>query len=278
MTLRDLLAFNLIETSKYNLSIYDLIVAIVILLITRIIIGIIKRVFKRFEKQKKLELGTSHAIFQIIKYVIWIIAIILVLDALGIKVTILLASSAALMVGLGLGLQQIFQDFVSGITLLIEGSLKVGDIVQMQDGEVGKVMQIGLRTSKVETRDNFILIVPNSKLINDSLINWSHIINITRFEVNVGVAYGSDVELVRKLLLGCALRHESVEKKPAPDVFFDGFGDSSLDFRLLFYTKTTFRVERIKSDLRYAIDKAFRDNKVTIPFPQRDVHLFQEKQ
>ena len=277
MTLRDLLAFDLIHTTKYSLSIYDLIIAIVILIITRIIIGIIKRIFKRLEKQNRLELGTSHAIFQIIKYVIWIVAIILVLDALGIRVTILLASSAALMVGLGLGLQQIFQDFVSGITLLIEGSLKVGDIVQMGNGEVGKVMQVGLRTSKVETRDNFILIVPNSKLINESLINWSHIINITRFEVNVGVAYGSDVELVKQLLLDCASRHNNIEKKPAPDVFFDGFGDSSLDFRLLFYTKTTFRVERIKSDIRFAIDKAFRENKVTIPFPQRDVHLFNEK-
>ena len=195
---------------------------------------------------------------------------------INIKITILLAGSAALLVGLGLGLQQIFQDFVSGITIIIEGTLKVGDIVQTQEGEVGKVKEISMRTSKLETRDNIILIVPNSKLINNVVINWSHIEKKTRFKVDVGVAYGSDVQLVKRLLLECATDHKLVFTNPAPFVRFTDFSDSSLCFQLLFYTNETFRVEDIKSDLRFRIDNAFRQNGVRIPFPQRDVHLYKD--
>ncbi|HBH49546.1 MAG TPA: mechanosensitive ion channel protein MscS [Bacteroidales bacterium] len=274
MNFKEFLEFNIIDTSKYDLSIYNILALIIIIIGAKVLLGVVKRIFKRLEKQKSIELGTSHAIYQIIKYLVWILAILLILDSLGVKITILLASSAALMVGLGLGLQQIFQDFVSGVTLLIEGSLKVNDIVETHKGEVGRVKQIGLRTSKVETRDNIILIVPNSKLINESLINWSHIAKTTRFDINIGVAYGSNVGLVKRLLLKCASAHPEIEQVPKPDVFFSEFGDSSLNFRLLFYTKNTFRVEKIKSDLRFSIENTFRENKVTIPFPQRDVHLY----
>lgn len=274
MGLKDILSFNLIDTDKYDLSVYDLAAVILIIVSARILLSLIQRIFKRLVRQKRLDIGTSHAIFQIIKYTIWILVLLLALDSLGIKITILLASSAALMVGLGLGLQQIFQDFLSGITLLMEGSLKVNDIIQTKDGEVGRVTQMGLRTSKLETRDNIILIVPNSKLINESLINWSHIENNTRFDISFGVAYGSDVKKVEKITLECASNHEMVESVPEPIVYFTDFGNSSLDFKLLFYTKHTFRVEKIKSDLRFAIDESFRQNNVTIPFPQRDVHLY----
>jgi small-conductance mechanosensitive channel len=276
MNIKNLLEFKLIDTQEYDLTLYNILTIVVIVLSAKLLLGAIQRVFRRLVKQKTLDVGTSHAIFQIIKYLIWILVILLALDSLGVKITILLASSAALMVGLGLGLQQIFQDFVSGITLLMEGSLKVNDIVQTQNGDVGKVKQIGLRTSKLETRDHIILIVPNSKLINDSLINWSHIENTTRFEVTVGVAYGSDVKKVQEVLINCALEHNYIEKKPAPEVFFSDFADSSLNFRLLFYTKNTFRAERTKSDLRFSIDKAFRENSITIPFPQRDIHLYKD--
>jgi small-conductance mechanosensitive channel len=277
MSLKDIIAFKIIDTSNWDLSVYNLMALVIIFISIKISLIIIKRIFRRLERQDSIDIGTSHAISKIIKYVLWIIAILLMLDSLGLKVTILLASSAALMVGLGLGLQQIFQDFLSGITVLIEGSLKVNDIIQTQNGEVGMVKQIGLRTSKLETRDNIILIIPNSKLINESLVNWSHIANTTRFEVTVGVAYGSDIDKIKSLLLSCANQHELVEKIPEPSVFFSDFGDSSLDFRLLFYTNQTFRVEAIKSDLRFSIENVFRENDVKIPFPQRDVHFYPNK-
>jgi small-conductance mechanosensitive channel len=275
MTFKELLNFELIESGNYSLTIFHVITVIVILIITKSFLNLVKRLFRRQETKKGLEIGKSQAIYQISKYIIWITSILIILETVGIKITFLLASSAALLVGLGLGLQQLFQDFVSGITLLIEGTVKVGDIVETSNGEVGKVDEISLRTSKLRTRDNIILIVPNSSLIVSTVINWSHIEQTTRFSVKVGVAYGSDVNRVTELLLICAKQHNEIVKEPAPLVFFKNFGDSSLNFELLFYTNDTFRVERIKSDLRYAIDKVFRENHITIPFPQRDVYLKQ---
>jgi small-conductance mechanosensitive channel len=196
----------------------------------------------------------------------------MILDTLGIRLTLLLAGSAALLVGIGLGLQQVFKDIVSGFFLLFEGNLKVGDVVELE-GDVGIVKEIGFRTTKIENRDNIILIIPNSKFIGENVINWSHIEQKTRFSVDVGVAYGSDVELVKKVLLECARDHQEVTEYPKPFVRFDDFGNSSLDFQLFFWTDNAFRVENIKSDLRFAIDKKFRENKITIPFPQRDVHI-----
>lgn len=274
MSIKEILAFRIIDTTNFTLSIYHLLVIFLILAVVWVILRIIRRIFKRQQTRKRLEVGTSHSIYLIIKYLLWTFGIILSLDTIGIEITILLASSAALLVGLGLGLQQIFQDFISGITLIIEGTLKVGDIVETEKGDVGKVKEINMRTSKLETRDNIIVIVPNSKLINDLVINWSHIEKNTRFKVNVGVAYGSDVELVKTILLKCTENNKSIFTKPAPTVRFTDFGDSSLDFQLLFYTTETFRVEDIKSDLRFQIDAAFRENNIKIPFPQRDVHMY----
>jgi small-conductance mechanosensitive channel len=277
MSLVEFLEFELISTEKFTLTVYHLLIALLILVITRVLLLIIRRIFIRQEKRRRIDRGTSQAIYQLIKYVLWVIAIAFTLDTVGIKITFLLASSAALMVGLGLGLQKIFQDFVSGISLLIEGTLKVNDVVEIAEGEVGRVKQINLRTSKLETRDKIILIVPNSKLINDVVINWSHIEKTTRFRIKVGVAYGSDIQLVKKVLLECASNEESVFNDPPPFVRFVDFGNSSLDFELFFWTTETFRVEDTKSNIRYKIDDAFRKNKIKIPFPQRDVHFFPDK-
>lgn len=273
-TLNSILNFELIPIEKNSLSVYDVIVIAVILLVSAFLLRILKRVFKRQEKTGKLDIGKSHAFFQIIKYVVWIFTILIALDTVGMELTPLLAGSAALLVGLGLGLQQIFQDFLSGITLLIEGTIKIGDVVQTSDGQVSTVKEINLRTSKVETRDKIIVIVPNSRLINENVINWSHSGKTTRFSIKVGVAYGSNVELVKSILINCANKHDKVHNSPEPNVQFKDFGDSSLDFELYFYTSESFYVEWIKSDLRFAIDAAFRENNVTIPFPQRDVHMF----
>jgi small-conductance mechanosensitive channel len=275
--LQKILDIKLIESGDYTLTIFHVVTVLLILIITKAIIQLIKKIFRR-QENKGLEIGKSHAIYQIFKYIIWISSILLILDTVGIKITFLLASSAALLVGLGLGLQQLFQDFVSGITLLVEGTVKVGDIVETSNGEIGKVNEINLRTSKLITRDNIILIVPNSTLIIATVINWTHIEQTTRFSVLVGVAYGSDVDKVTELLLMCADEHKKIVKNPAPHVFFKDFGNSSLDFELLFYTTETFRVEGIKSDLRYGINKAFRENNITIPFPQRDIHIISENQ
>lgn len=273
MSLKDLLGHNLFHAGNVNINVVDLIKISIIFIIAYTVIWIIRRIFRRQELRKKMEVGQLRAVYQIIKYVLWVIAIGIILDTLKIKITLLLTSSAALLVGLGLGLQKIFQDFVSGIALLFEGTIKVNDIVEIEGGVVGRVREIGLRTSKIETRDNIIMIIPNSKFISDNVINWSHIEKKTRFFVEVGVAYSSDVSLVTQILLKCAEDHKDISLRPSAFVRFNDFGESSLEFELYFWTTETFRVENIKSDLRFRIYSEFAKNKIQIPFPQRDVHI-----
>ncbi len=273
MTLRDILDIKLFETEKLAATISDILIVILILVITKTVIELLKRLFRKQTARKNIDLGKSHAILQLLRYILWITAIVACLDIIGINITIFLAGSAALLVGLGLGLQHVFQDFVGGIILLFEGSIKVGDIVEIEEQTVGRVKEIGLRTSKIETRNNIIMIIPNSKFITDNVINWSHIEKKSRFSVSVGVAYGSNVELVRDVLISCANEHNEVSKKPSPFVKFEDFGESSLDFQLYFWTSNNFGVEIIKSDLRFMIDKKFRENGIQIPFPQRDLHM-----
>ncbi|UCH14325.1 MAG: mechanosensitive ion channel [Bacteroidales bacterium] len=273
MKFKDFLDHILFDSAKFTITISDVLILVLILFVTKTIIELLKRIFKRQVSKKGLDIGKSHAVLQLVKYILWIAAIILCLDTLGINLTILLAGSAALLVGLGLGLQHVFQDFISGIILLFEGTIKVGDIVEIQDQTVGRVKEIGLRTSKIETRNNIIMIIPNSKFIADSVINWSHIEKRSRFSVSVGVAYGSDAELVRKVLIDCALQHKEVSKNPQPFVKFEDFGESSLNFELYFWTSNNFGVEIVKSDLRFLINKMFKENGVQIPFPQRDIHI-----
>jgi small-conductance mechanosensitive channel len=273
MTVSEFLKFALIETKDFDITVYEILIILFIFLITALLLRLLRKIFHAREKKKEFDAGRSHAILKIIQYAVWVIVILVSFETVGIKLTLLLAGSAALLVGLGLGLQQIFQDIMSGIAILFEGIIKVEDIVEIQDGTIGRVIEIGLRTSKMETRDNIIMVIPNSKFVTDIVINWSHIEKKTRFHVDVGVAYGSDVDTVTQVLLKCADDQPKISPSPKPFVRFNDFGNSSLDFQLFFWTTDTFSVEFIKSEIRYKIDAAFRKNKIQIPFPQRDVHI-----
>jgi small-conductance mechanosensitive channel len=204
--------------------------------------------------------------------VVWTLSVLFTLDFIGVQITVILASSTALFVGLGLGLQDTFKDFISGIVLLSDRSVAAGDIVEV-DGIVGKVHEVGLRTTKIKTRDDISVILPNSRLTTQGVINWAHQATTSRFHVEVGVAYGSDTRLVEKVLLECGLANAHVLKDPEPSVQFRDFGSSALVFRLYFYSTQLFLIEFVKSDLRFAIDEAFRTNGITIAFPQMDVWI-----
>jgi small-conductance mechanosensitive channel len=273
MTFKDILEYQLFTVGKYSINSYHIIAVVIIFLITKIFLWSIKKLLKRQSDSGKIDIGTSHAIYQLARYILWITAIILIFQNLNIKLTFLLAGSAALLVGVGLGLQEIFKDLISGFFMLFEGNLKVQDIVEVEGNLVGRVIKIGLRTTKIETRDKVIIILPNSKFISDRLINWSLLEKRTRFYVSVGVAYGSNVDLVSQILVEAGLEHKKVANDPKPYVMFTDFGESSLDFKLMFWTMETFWVERIKSDLRFSINRKFIEKGVTIPFPQRDIHI-----
>ncbi len=271
-TVRKFLEFELISIGQYKIRIYTLAAILIIYIITRLIVWLIKKALFRKHKTNKLDLGNTYALFQIIKYVIWVIAIGIIFDTIGLKITVLLAGSAALLVGLGLGLQQTFNDFVSGIILLSERSIKVGDILEI-DGDVVKIQNIGLRTSMGLNRDEISLIIPNSLITTSKVINWSHQSMKTRFRINIGVAYGSDVELVLKVLKESTLEHPDITDSELIEVRIIDFGNSSINFQILFFSNNIFRIEKVKSDIRKIIQRKFNENKITIPFPQMDVHF-----
>ncbi len=203
---------------------------------------------------------------------VWVIAIALVLESIGIKVTLLLAGSAALLVGIGLGLQQTFNDVISGIILLSERSIEVGDVLEI-DSDVVIIESIGLRTSKAMNRDDISIIIPNSLITTSKVINWSHQSHQTRFKINVGVAYGSDVDFVIKILEESAFEHSEIQNKKLIEARLLNFGSSSLDFQLLFFSANIFRIGKMKSDIRRKINKNFTKNNIVIAFPQIDIHL-----
>ena len=228
---------------------------------------------RKMERDDKLKFVS---VFKFIKYVVYMVVILLTLNAAGINVTVILTASAAFFVGLGLALQELFQDIIGGVMIIVDKSLHVGDVVEV-DGKVGKVFEIKLRTTRAITRDDKVIIIPNHKFISDIVFNYTQNHQTTRESVKVGVAYGSEVELVSKLLIEAVSEQQGVLKNPKPFVLFEDFADSALLFSVQFFTNDSFRDPRIKSEIRFKIDKKFRENNVTIPFPQRDVHLFQKK-
>ncbi|MGE0790178.1 MAG: mechanosensitive ion channel family protein [Sandaracinaceae bacterium] len=216
--------------------------------------------------------GLAYAVGRIGQYLVVISGILLGLDNLGISLAALTALGAMLSVGIGFGLQNIAQNFISGVILLLERPIQHGDVIEV-DGVLGRVTEIEMRATRLLTLDGISVLVPNSKLISEDVRNMHAPERTNRVRVAVGVAYGSDTELVRKTLLEVGKAHREVLAKPAPTVFFTSFGDSSLDFELAVWLDNAERRPIVSSELRFAIDAAFREHDIQIPFPQRDLHI-----
>lgn len=215
------------------------------------------------------------SIFTFIKYIIYILIFIGILSAAGVNITLLLTASAALFVGLGLALKEIFQDIIGGIYIILDKSLLVGDIIEI-NGKVGRVFEIKLRTTRALTRDDKVVIIPNHNFITETILNYTQNHRATREFVKVSVAYGTDVQKVKAILENCAKSQSQILKKPNPIVFFEDFGDSGLVFSLNFFISDSFIDPKIKSDLRFKIEAEFRKQGITIPFPQRDLHIYKK--
>ncbi|MGC1203577.1 MAG: mechanosensitive ion channel domain-containing protein [Flavobacteriaceae bacterium] len=251
---------------------YILLVLAVILVTTYLLRWVRKLVTRRMPDQDKVKFNT---VFSFARWIIYIIVMLIVFDSIGINVTAIFAASAALLIGIGLALQTLFQDIISGIFILVDRSVQVGDIIELE-GKVGRVEEIKLRTTRAATADNRVLIIPNHLYLTNSLYNWTQNGNTTRESVDVGVAYGSDVQLVKKLLLEATNDNSDVLDFPEPRVLFTDFGESSLDFRIVFTVSDSFNARFPKSDIRFEIDRLFRENNISIPFPQRDIHIIQK--
>ncbi len=229
--------------------------------------------FNRFLVHSGLDRSLQYAISQIASNVILVVGIFVVLQNTGIHLEALTVFAGAVGVGIGFGLQNITSNFISGLVILAERPITIGDRVEVA-GVTGQVVKIRARSTVVVTNDNITTIVPNQKFIDSPVTNWTYGDPRVRFRVPVGVAYGSDTELVRTKLIEAAEEDPHTLDDPAPSVFFIEFGDSSLNFELVAWSnEMSNRPRRYRSDLNFAIDRKFREAGIEIPFPQRDINF-----
>ncbi|ROQ91156.1 mechanosensitive ion channel family protein [Desulfosoma caldarium] len=268
--------FDLLNTplplGNLNFRLLGIIHAGAILALTHVGARWLKHFLKnRILRDSGLERGLQASIVSVTGYVLWSIGILAVLNALGFSGTSLTVAFGALGVGLGFGLQNVFNNFISGLILLFERPIQVGDRIEI-DGTWGEVRKINVRSTIIQTLDNASMIIPNSEFISGRVVNWSFKDLRIRRNINVGVAYGSDVEQVRDTLLEIAANHSLVHKEPKPSVLFVDFGDSALIFRLRVWTTVPVCLQ-VETDLRFAIYRVFQERGIEIAFPQLDVHL-----
>jgi small-conductance mechanosensitive channel len=232
-----------------------------------------KQVLTRVLGRTRFDPALQFAVARFTGYVFIVLGFYICLTLVGINLSSLAILAGAVGVGIGFGLQNIVNNFVSGLIILAERPISIGDRVEVA-GVAGQVRAINLRSTLVVTNDNISIIVPNGNFISEVVTNWSHGDPKVRFRIPFGVAYGSDVEKLKRVVLELASQHPAALKDPAPDLFFDGFGDSSLNFELVVWSaEMTFKPRRFRSDLNYAVEAALRKNGIEVPFPQRDLHL-----
>lgn len=230
-------------------------------------------IVEQFLTRTRMEVGARQATGSIIRYTIIAFGFIIILQTAGIDLTALNVLAGAVGIGVGFGLQNIVNNFVCGIIILFERPIKVGDRIVVGNVE-GDVVHIGGRSTTVVTNDNITIIVPNSKFITEDVVNWSHNDRKVRFKIPVSVAYGSDVQMVERLLMAVAADNPDVLEKPAPGVRLMEFGDNGLNFELRVWSTTLIhRRGLLTSTINYAIYKTFADNGIEIPFPRRDVRI-----
>jgi len=254
-------------------SVVQLIVLAVLFVALILVSGALTDLLKsRFLNALGISRGVQEAIATVFKYSFIALSSIVLLQLWGIDLSSLAIFASALSVGIGFGLQDIAKNFGSGLVLVFERPIQVGDFVEV-GGYSGTIEKLGARSTMIRTLDNLDVFVPNSSFLENEVTNWSHNRSSTRIKIPVGVAYGSDLKAVEEALLEAAASSKNIVKMPEPTVFFLGFGDSSLDFVLLVWIARPQQHVRIKSELNFKVDAAFRRRNIEIPFPQRDLHL-----
>src|SRR3954464_5521143 len=257
-----------------NLSLLQVFLLITLLIAVFWISSRTKRfLFNRFLVKSGLDRSLQYAIAQIVSHVVLIIGIFIVLENTGIHLGALAVFAGAVGVGVGFGLQNIVSNFISGLVILAERPIAIGDRIEVA-GVAGQVQQIRARRTVIVTNDNITMIVPNSKFIDSPVTNWTCGGPRVRFRVPIGVAYGSDVHKVSAALVAAGRSNPHVLEDPPPSVFLKQFGESSIDFELVVWSsEMSHRPSRFKSDLNFAIEEKLREAGIEIPFPQRDLHI-----
>ena len=278
VSFREFLDYKFIDTSKIKLSFENIILVIVTIYSAKLMVNIIRLVLqRRFRKDTNYDRGTEYVYMQVTKYIVYTISLFLCLGALDVQLGIFLGGSAALLVGLGLGVEDVFKDMFSGFVLLFEGSIRVGHVIEFHDGKstesiIAKILKINVRTTQIETRDGNVLIVPNTKLTQEYIENWSHGTNLMRFRIPITVEFGSDTQLVSDLLIQAAMSHPKVKKTEPVQVRLVKFGENGLEMELIFWADQNWDINDHKSDIRFEINRLFNHYKIVIPYPQRVLH------
>lgn len=266
--MNDFLKLKLFEIGSYSFKVSNLVYLLLFFIIIFIFLVILKRMIYR---SKKIEPAKKFSVYKLTQYLVIIISLIVGLRILGLDLTLLLAGSAALLVGLGFGLQHLFNDFISGIILLLDGTIKMGDIIEVNETTY-KVQDVNFRTTTLIGRDEDYVILPNSELTSNKVVNWTHSNISSRFNITFGIDYSTDIDLLMIVVKEVVMNHPKILKQPEPFVRFTEFGDSAMIFKVFFYSDEIFRIERIKGEVRVDIFKALKANNINIPLPQRVVH------
>ena len=266
--------YKIFTIQDIPLTIGNITLGILLLLLARRLASMTSRlIIKRLEHvvDDRSALSTYSIMINTATLVLFVV---IALTVAGIPLSIFTVIGGALAIGIGFGSQNIVNNFISGLILMAEKPIKIGDIVEVGSTS-GTVIEIGVRATSIKTVENKIWIIPNSKFLEEAVLNWTNNDQIVRTEVTVGVAYGSDTELVSKISLEVMQGLWFVEKGPKPQVVFDEFGDHALIFKLMFWADNSKidSYQDCRSDLRFKIDKAFRENKIEICYQQKDLHI-----
>lgn len=264
-----------IDIGSFQITVAGMLQFAAVLAAAQIAIWIFRGVMRKFARKSNMEEGTRFMVMRMIRTFVYVVAFLVALETAGIDLTVFWAGSAALLVGVGIGLQNFFNDVVSGFVLLFEGGVRVGDELEV-DGMLVRVERIDLRSTRVITRYGTLIVLPNGLISGQSVRNFTQGDVATLLQVDVGVAYGSDVQKVRDILVEAANLEDLVVRKSETAALFNDFGDSALIFTVYFWIEEPWRRKVISSNVRFRIDEEFRKQGIRIPFPQRDLHLFTE--
>jgi small-conductance mechanosensitive channel len=273
-SIKDFLDIPLFRLGETHVTLWAILYLVVLLVLLFYLTGKLKYfIVARLLARSSIEIGVRQAVGSIIRYAVVAVGFVVIFETVGIDLSALTILAGALGIGVGFGLQNITNNLVSGLIILFERPIKVGDRIEVGT-VVGDVLKISLRATTVRTNDNIAIIIPNSDFVSSKVTNWSYTDRDVRFNIPVGVSYSSDPEAVKRILLQVADEHSGVLKVPEPDVIFEEFGESSLNFLLRVWTREYItRPYILRSELNFAMKKKFKEHGIEIPFPQRDLHI-----
>lgn len=274
---KELWQSNLFEMGGREITVSSLVVGLVLIIVGFWLAGRLARlVGVQVGRANRVNPSAVLLIERLVYYTLVVVAVLAALDMMGLNITTFAFLGGAIAIGLGFGAQNVLNNFISGVILMVEQPIRIGDLIEVDNEDLGHVERIHARFTRVRRLDGIDVLIPNSKLLEETVVNWTLTDDICRTSVVVGVIYGSPTDLVRDLILKAANAHERVLQQPKPPIcVFNDFGDNALIFEVFFWThaRSQMQLRELQSDIRFTIDASFREHDLVIAFPQRDVHL-----